>query len=294
MRLIRVLVQAAVLLVALFPRGVAAQVVFSEDFESPDTGNYTTYFSGQSITTASHTWRVTLNSVDLFEDAARSEAAASDGGQAIDLTGSPGAGVMEADFATTPGMAYELIFHFARNNLLGAEPGVAVVEIEGAGMIYRQSFRHDPASYPFNTYIEFQGLFLANSAQSTLRFKGLNPGVAGITIDEITISETSTTGVGSPGVSEQGGEIVGAAPNPFRPSVSIEYEIRRPGPVALVVYDVGGRAVRTLVRGPHAAGRFTAMWNGARQNGGAVAPGVYLCVLTTPEGTSRRRIVRVR
>jgi hypothetical protein len=36
------------------------------------------------------------------------------------------------------------------------------------------------------------------------------------------------------------------------------------------------------------------MWNGARQNGGAVAPGVYLCVLTTPEGTSRRRLVRVR
>ena len=58
------LVVAAHLLTAADAR---AQVVFSEDFEVPDTTNFITFFAPQQIVTASNTWQVVAESVDLVE-----------------------------------------------------------------------------------------------------------------------------------------------------------------------------------------------------------------------------------
>lgn len=63
--------------------------VFVEDFETPDTANFSTYSTGGSIVTASATWDVIATGVDLYEAAVRPEASSHDGAQALDLTGSP-------------------------------------------------------------------------------------------------------------------------------------------------------------------------------------------------------------
>jgi len=182
-------------IVPLLPGASSATAVLVEDFETPDTADYITYFAPQLLVTATNTWSVTTASVDLFEDAARPEAAAFDGAQAVDLTGSPGAGVMEAAFPTAPGTQYQLVFHYARNNLLGADTGDAQVEVIGSGLLLQAFVRHDPAQHPFNTYLQFSDTFTADSTQAILRFTSLDPGNTGITIDGILVSEPPPVGV---------------------------------------------------------------------------------------------------
>ena len=124
-----------IVLCVLIARVGSAQVVLVEDFESPDTGNFMTCNAGETLATATKSWDVTVSGVDLFEGAARAEAAAFDGAQAIDLAGSPGAGVIETTFTTLPGEEYDLVSHYARNDLLGAETGDAQVDVIGSASL---------------------------------------------------------------------------------------------------------------------------------------------------------------
>ncbi len=59
-------------------------------------------------------------------------------------------------------------------------------------------------------------------------------------------------------------------PNPFNPSTTIEYQVSRPGNVAIRVYDIQGRMVDTLVDGDHATGLHSVQWNAS-----SLASGTY-------------------
>ena len=177
------------LAMALLAGPTSAQVVFSEGFESPDTANFQTFNTGQTLVTASHSWSITTSGIDLFEDAARAEAAAFEGAQAIDLTGSPGAGVIQTTFATLPGSRYQLTFHYARNNLLGAATGDAQVDVLGTASLFQSTIQHNPATHAFNVYLTGGGTFTADSTQAILRFTSLDPGTTGITLDGIEIQQ---------------------------------------------------------------------------------------------------------
>ena len=65
-------------------------------------------------------------------------------------------------------------------------------------------------------------------------------------------------------------------PNPFNSSTQIPYRISTPGPVRLVIYNVLGQPVRTLVDGVQAAGAYQVSWDGRDHSGARVASGVYL------------------
>ena len=60
-------------------------------------------------------------------------------------------------------------------------------------------------------------------------------------------------------------------PNPFNPSTVINYQIAQRGPVALKVYDVLGREVRTLVNEEQPAGSYTVTFDASN-----LSSGVYL------------------
>jgi hypothetical protein len=65
-------------------------------------------------------------------------------------------------------------------------------------------------------------------------------------------------------------------PNPARGDLRLEFELRNPGTVALSVYNVGGRLVRSLVEGQRVAGRHVVAWDGRNESGARVSGGVYL------------------
>jgi hypothetical protein len=85
------------------------------------------------------------------------------------------------------------------------------------------------------------------------------------------------------------------APNPFNPATRIRFVLARPGPVAVRIFTVAGRLVRTLRQNVPVAGPGEIPWDG-RQGGGRPLPsGIYFYRVRFPDGTedaSRMAIVR--
>ncbi len=64
-------------------------------------------------------------------------------------------------------------------------------------------------------------------------------------------------------------------PNPFNPETEIGYELPMDAQVSLVVYNLLGQKVKTLVDERQRAGRYNICWGGRDDNGQEVASGVY-------------------
>jgi subtilisin-like proprotein convertase family protein len=83
-------------------------------------------------------------------------------------------------------------------------------------------------------------------------------------------------------------------PNPFNPATQIAFDLPRPGPVRLMVFDVRGAVVTTLVDGQLDAGRHTAVWTGRDADGRPVGSGIYFYRLEAERSTLTRRMVLVK
>jgi hypothetical protein len=85
-------------------------------------------------------------------------------------------------------------------------------------------------------------------------------------------------------------------PNPFNPVTRIDYWVPGTGRsgVSLVVYDVRGARVRTLVQGEKAAGRYRADWDGRDDNGTPVSSGVYFYRMSTGAFAASRKMVLLK
>lgn len=85
-----------------------------------------------------------------------------------------------------------------------------------------------------------------------------------------------------------------ARPNPFSAHTTIWYEMKKGGNAEIVVYDVLGRSVRTLVRGFVQAGDHDIRWNGCDDSGERVAPGAYLYQLRTGDVVETTKLVLLK
>ncbi len=92
-------------------------------------------------------------------------------------------------------------------------------------------------------------------------------------------------------------------PNPFNPVTAITFRIADSGTgetgsaahsVLLEVYDLRGRLVKTLVKGPYPAGSYQVVWEGRNDRGTPVSSGMYLYRLTVDEESSMRKMVLTR
>jgi len=72
-------------------------------------------------------------------------------------------------------------------------------------------------------------------------------------------------------------------PNPFNPFTTISYGIPREGQVSLVIFDVAGRFVRTLVNTWQGPGKYSVRWDGRDDAGRAVGSGVYFYRMSAGE-----------
>jgi hypothetical protein len=77
-------------------------------------------------------------------------------------------------------------------------------------------------------------------------------------------------------------------PNPFNPSTTISYELPRRGHVKIIVFDLLGREVATLVNEQNEAGRYRTEWNGKDRNNRQVPSGAYFYRIEV----NRRMIVK--
>lgn len=65
-------------------------------------------------------------------------------------------------------------------------------------------------------------------------------------------------------------------PNPFNPTTTIKFAIANDARVNLVVYDMLGQKVRTLIDNEQEAGYYSVRWDGTNDFGSKVSSGIYI------------------
>lgn len=66
-------------------------------------------------------------------------------------------------------------------------------------------------------------------------------------------------------------------PNPFNPKTTIDYELPETSRVNLVIFDILGQKMRTLIDKKMESGQHQAVWDGLDDSGAPVTNGVYIC-----------------
>ncbi len=76
-------------------------------------------------------------------------------------------------------------------------------------------------------------------------------------------------------------------PNPFNPSTTIRFSIGKTAKVSVVLFDMTGREVATLINDVKGAGSYSVQWNGRTNDGTTASSGTYLYrMLATADGGS--------
>lgn len=87
---------------------------------------------------------------------------------------------------------------------------------------------------------------------------------------------------------------IGASPNPFNPATQLAFNVVEAGPVNLLVYDLAGRLVRTLVDADLPVGAQEMVWDGRDDAGMRVASGAYVARLHTGGQATTVRLVLLK
>ena len=109
----------------------------------------------------------------------------------------------------------------------------------------------------------------------------------GESIEVVTGSEKETTLPGDYNLSQN-------YPNPFNPSTKISFEIPLAGNVALSIFDILGRRVRSLANERYEAGKHEMIWDGKDDSGSSVASGVYFYRLVSKEKMISKKMTLVK
>jgi len=125
---------------------------------------------------------------------------------------------------------------------------------------------------------------------------GANGATAGTSIQfSYKVEYQPSTAIAAGATTPERAELGRNVPNPFNPSTTIPVLLDWGQPVTLVVYDMMGRPVRTLVRGDYLGpGEHRFTWDGRDEHGKPATSGVYFARLVTPAADLVRRMVLVR
>ncbi len=83
-------------------------------------------------------------------------------------------------------------------------------------------------------------------------------------------------------------------PNPFNPSTRIRYDVPDRSHVKIEVFDMLGRKIRTMADYMHAAGSYTAAWDGRDDHAAAVPAGIYIVRIQTDQFMQSRKMILIR
>jgi hypothetical protein len=84
-------------------------------------------------------------------------------------------------------------------------------------------------------------------------------------------------------------------PNPFNPLTRIRYQLPEESLVTIQIYDIMGRAVRSLVSGQkELTGYHQVTWDATNNSGDPVSAGMYLYVIQAGEFRETRKMVLMK
>jgi photosystem II stability/assembly factor-like uncharacterized protein len=86
-----------------------------------------------------------------------------------------------------------------------------------------------------------------------------------------------------------------ASPNPFNPSTTITFELHKNSNISLIIYDLLGREVTTLIDDENrAAGSYKLNWNGKNSFGIQQASGIYFLVMKSGDYMKTQKLMMLK
>ena len=138
--------------------------------------------------------------------------------------------------------------------------------------------------------VDRASVLLRNERDASNHFHAFTSGSGVFSIDVSAVTAVTQTSAAPRPAPFQLGQNY---PNPFNPTTALPYVVATDGRVRLVVYDILGQPVRTLVDAIRTVGSHTAEWDGTDASGRAMAAGVYLARLSSDGRSKARKIVLV-
>ena len=83
-------------------------------------------------------------------------------------------------------------------------------------------------------------------------------------------------------------------PNPFNPVTTIHYDLPKDAMVKVMIYDILGREVKSLVRDVKQAGYHTITWDSKDTNGNPVSAGVYFYQIQSKDFVKTKKMILLK
>jgi hypothetical protein len=88
-------------------------------------------------------------------------------------------------------------------------------------------------------------------------------------------------------------KLYNAKPNPFKTQTAIRYSLSAEAKISLLIYDINGRLVNTLLNENKQPGIYSINWNGRNERGQQVSSGIYFYKLQAPNYSSTKKILLI-
>jgi len=88
--------------------------------------------------------------------------------------------------------------------------------------------------------------------------------------------------------------LLGNYPNPFNPSTTISFSLAHSDNVRLNIYNIRGQLVKTLINGPHVAGKHSIIWEGDDSTSQRVSSGIYFYRLETSTKVETKKMLLMK
>ena len=89
-------------------------------------------------------------------------------------------------------------------------------------------------------------------------------------------------------------ELLHNYPNPFNPTTNIDYYTSKDGHIKLVIHDIIGREIISLVNGFQKSGYKTAVWNGKNDLGYPVSAGMYFYTIQAKNYVQTKKMLLLK
>lgn len=83
-------------------------------------------------------------------------------------------------------------------------------------------------------------------------------------------------------------------PNPFNPTTALKFDLPKTTHVKMIIYDILGHEVRTLVNEKRNAGTYIVNWDGRNNYGIPVTSGFYFCRFVTAEYSRTQKMMMIK
>ncbi len=89
-------------------------------------------------------------------------------------------------------------------------------------------------------------------------------------------------------------KLLGAYPNPFNSTITIEFYLPKRSKVVAEIYDLLGRRIKTLADEDYSQGEHLLRWDGSNENGFTVSSGIYYLKIGSKNNIITAKLILIK